>query len=316
MSQANLHKTPKPPLKERSCEIWAIGGGKGGTGKSFITSSIGSYLTTKGKSVVLIDADLGGANLHSFLGTKKPKISLSDFFEKKIPLEDIVHVNGHGKMGLVAGNLSSLETDRVKYTQRLKLFRHIKKLNADHVLIDLGAGSHFSTMDTFLLADRMSVVILPEVTSIENMYQFVKSVLFRKLCFSFKAHGLKDLLQNTWKARSDKGIKNMRELIDYMRKVSPHIREVIDSELSNFNINIIVNQARSSEDTELGYSIRSVLMKYLGINSRYAGHIDYDDAVWDCMRKRQPFMESYYSSSSASEIRKLTENLIAGRQAH
>ncbi len=54
-------------------EIWAIGGGKGGTGKSFLTSSIGRNLAQSGYRVTLIDADLGGANLHSFLKIRKPK---------------------------------------------------------------------------------------------------------------------------------------------------------------------------------------------------------------------------------------------------
>ena len=68
---------------ERSPEIWAIGGGKGGTGKSFIISSMANCLAMQGKKVVLIDADLGGANLHTFLGIDKPSLSLSDFFEKR-----------------------------------------------------------------------------------------------------------------------------------------------------------------------------------------------------------------------------------------
>ena len=66
-----------------SAEIWAIGGGKGGTGKSLITSGLAIYLADIGKKVTLIDADLGGANLHSILKIIKPKHSLTDFFEKK-----------------------------------------------------------------------------------------------------------------------------------------------------------------------------------------------------------------------------------------
>ena len=69
--------------QDKRCEIWAIGGGKGGTGKSFVTSSIGTHLASKGSKVVLIDADLGGANLHTLLGVSKPRNSLTDFFEKK-----------------------------------------------------------------------------------------------------------------------------------------------------------------------------------------------------------------------------------------
>jgi flagellar biosynthesis protein FlhG len=56
--------------------IWTIGGGKGGSGKSFITANIGICLSKLGVRVILIDADLGGANLHTFLGIPPPNLSL------------------------------------------------------------------------------------------------------------------------------------------------------------------------------------------------------------------------------------------------
>ena len=182
---------------ERSPEIWTIGGGKGGTGKSFIISSMGNCLALQDKKVVLIDADLGGANLHTFLGIDKPRISLTDFFEKKVPLPDIIVDSGVKNMGFLIGAIHSLSPDGIKYTQKLKLFRHIKQLNADYILIDLGAGSHFNTIDTFLLADKMIVVIVPEITAIENLYYFLKNAFFRQLINSFGDHGLKDVVQNT-----------------------------------------------------------------------------------------------------------------------
>ena len=99
---------------ERSPEIWTIGGGKGGTGKSFIISSVGNCLASQDKKVVLIDADLGGANLHTFLGIEKPRISLTDFFEKKVPLPDIIVDSGVKNMGFLIGAIHSLSPDGIK----------------------------------------------------------------------------------------------------------------------------------------------------------------------------------------------------------
>ncbi len=64
--------------------IWTIGGGKGGSGKSFITANIGICLSRLGAKVILIDADLGGANLHTFLGILPRNFSLSDFVKKRV----------------------------------------------------------------------------------------------------------------------------------------------------------------------------------------------------------------------------------------
>ena len=62
-------------------QVWAIGGGKGGTGKSWVTASLGMHLAQTGYHVVLVDGDLGGANLHTFLGLAPPPISLSDIIK-------------------------------------------------------------------------------------------------------------------------------------------------------------------------------------------------------------------------------------------
>ena len=67
-------------------EIWAVGGGKGGTGKSFMASSMAIQLAQTGHRVTLIDADIGGANLHSYFGMTHPRVTLTEFFEKKFLL--------------------------------------------------------------------------------------------------------------------------------------------------------------------------------------------------------------------------------------
>lgn len=66
--------------------IWAIGGGKGGVGKSFITANLAMLLAQQKKRVVAIDVDLGGANLHSFLGVKTPQKPFLIFWKKKLSL--------------------------------------------------------------------------------------------------------------------------------------------------------------------------------------------------------------------------------------
>ena len=298
---------------ERSPEIWTIGGGKGGTGKSFIISSMGNCLALQDKKVVLIDADLGGANLHTFLGIDKPRISLTDFFEKKVPLPDIIVDSGVKNMGFLIGAIHSLSPDGIKYTQKLKLFRHIKQLNADYILIDLGAGSHFNTIDTFLLADKMIVVIVPEITAIENLYYFLKNAFFRQLINSFGDHGLKDVVQNTWKNRREYDIKNLNQLIDYIKGLSKTMENIINRELSSFKTYIILNRISSSQEIMIGDSVKSICRKYFGLNANYVGYIEYDAIISRCINKRQPYMRTYPASRCAKEIERLTENLLEGR---
>jgi flagellar biosynthesis protein FlhG len=65
-------------------EIYPIGGGKGGVGKSFITASLGALIAKWGKKVVLIDLDLGASNLHTLLGMNSPRIGLNSFLNKTV----------------------------------------------------------------------------------------------------------------------------------------------------------------------------------------------------------------------------------------
>jgi len=297
----------------KSCEIIAVGGGKGGVGKSFVLSSIGMSLARKG-SVVMIDGDLGGANLHNFLGISRPGVSLTDFFEHKIPLPELIVDSGIENLGLLSGMIGTIGAESIKYAQKIKLFNHIRQLEADYILIDLGAGTHFNTIDTLLLADMMLLVITPEIVSIENMYNFLRNLFFRRLGVVLGSHGYRELTVTVWKKRKELGIKNFKQLVDHLRQVSPEVLKVIDSELENFKVNIVLNQARTNQDIIVGNSVKSVCMKFFGINALYSGYVEYDELVSRSVNQRQPYMTTYPSSRCAREIDRLTGNLLTDQQ--
>jgi len=300
---------------DKQCEIWAVGGGKGGTGKSFITSSVATQLALKGLRLVLIDADFGGANLHSFFGISRPKHSLSEFFEEKIPLSQIIVHSGISNMGLVTGALGSLDSENINYAQKQKLFRQIKSLDADYILIDLGAGSHINTLDTFLLADKMIVVTVPEVTAIENLYQFIKSVYFRKLKFFLGTFGLKEMVQEVWKNKAAHGIRNFSNLLDYLKKSSPDVHAAFEKEMSRFVVYIILNQVRRNTDILVGENLKSVCMKFLGLTAVYAGYTEYDEQVQKHINKKEPFMTHCRLSPIIREIEEITEHIMTGKKS-
>jgi flagellar biosynthesis protein FlhG len=296
--------------KVKEGEIWSIGGGKGGTGKTFITSSLGTYLAKKGRQVVLVDMDIGGANLHTFFGISRPQKSLTSFFEMGASLSDLVVPTEMANLSLISGDIHSMASDKITFSQKLKLFRQIMKLNAQTVLVDLGAGSHNNTLDTFLIADKMIVVLAPEVIAIENMYHFIKNSLFRKVKKTLKEYGFKEIVQHIWDQRQSYGIVNLKELIDYLRESFSYIGTILDHELSSFQIYLVLNMVRNNQDIQLGASIKSVMMKYLGIPIHYSGYVEYNDAVWKSVRERKPFMLNYLATGCAKEIEVLAENLI------
>jgi len=301
-------------MVKKEGKIWAIGGGKGGTGKTFVTSAMGTYIAGKGKRVILIDIDIGGANLHSFLGISRPKKSLTDFFEAGASLNKLAVKTGIDNMSLITGDIHSLASDNIKFTQKLKLFRHIMKLNKHYVIIDLGGGSHNNTIDTFLMADKKIVILEPEITSVENMYHFIKNALFRKLRMSLREYGFKDIVEQMWERREEYNIKSLRELMDCIRDNFSYVGDIIDKELSDFKLYLILNKIRSSDDILIGSSMKSIFMKYLGVDTKFVGFVEYDDSVWRSIRERRPFMLNYSLSRSAKEVEVFTENLLKGKE--
>jgi len=161
-------------------QIWAVGGGKGGTGKSLIVNGLALALAERGAQVILVDADYGGPNQHTYCGIRKPEANLGQFFEERRALAELAVDTGVPGFRLIPGNLDSASTDGITWAQKQKLFRHLRLLEADHVLLDLGAGSQYDTLDTFLLADVQVGVILPDALAIENFYLFVKTLKYRQ----------------------------------------------------------------------------------------------------------------------------------------
>ena len=188
MSEAQVIELPvssprvPTPKKVRARRVIAVGGGKGGIGKSLLSANLGIALARRGAKVVLADLDLGGANLHTCLGVPQPRGSLSDFIERRVAsLSELLVPTPHENLSLLSGAMDGLEAANPRHQQKSKLLRNLRNLDVDYVLLDLGAGTAFNVLDFFLVADTGIVVMLPEPTSIENAYRFIKSAFFRRL---------------------------------------------------------------------------------------------------------------------------------------
>jgi flagellar biosynthesis protein FlhG len=97
--------------------IWAVGGGKGGTGKSFVSASLAIALSKRGEEVVLIDADLGGPNLHTFLGMKETEMDLGHFITNRVSsLRETLILTPFEKLSLIKGTENVLFTANLNYT--------------------------------------------------------------------------------------------------------------------------------------------------------------------------------------------------------
>lgn len=294
----------------RQPHMIAVGGGKGGIGKSLISSNLALHLAKLGKRVVLLDADLGGANLHTCLGMSMPKTTLSDFISRRTEaLESIITPTGFDNLSLISGALDVLNAANPKYNEKMRLMSHLANLDTDCIVIDLGAGTGFHTLDFFLLANHGILATLPEPTSIENVYRFIKAVCYRRLQALQIELGLTGPIADALRERQERGLRAPAAILAQVARHSPDIAQSLREELDNLDLGLVINQARTPEEHLLGRSISEACRKYLGVKMRYLGAIPYDDAVWQAVRRRRPIMADAPTSHAAQHIRDIVQNL-------
>lgn len=292
----------------RSRRIIAVGGGKGGAGKSLLAANLGIFLSTLGKRVVLLDADLGGANLHTFVGVERPSVTLGDLFEKRVArVEDVVVETAIAGMGLVSGEGDPSWIANPRPAQKFRLLNQVQQLDVDYLVVDLGPGSGFNAIDFFLVADVGVLVVVPEPTSVENTYRFLKSAFLRRL----RRAGLPMDVAFAGGHAYEGGIPGPLDLYLKALPTDAGLAEKILQEIHAFRPKIVVNQTRAKSDLDLGPALVSAARRRLGLTIDYLGHLEHDDAVWLAVRKRRPLLVEHPESRVAKGIERVTRRLLA-----
>ncbi len=297
-------KTPGP----RARRILSVGGGKGGIGKSLISANLAIALARRGKRVVLVDADLGGANLHTTLGLDLPRGTLSDFIDRKVErLEDVVTPTGIPNLGLVSGALDSLEAATPKHAQKMRLLRHVQALDVDYAILDLGAGTHTNVLDFFLVSDHGILVLVPEPTAVENAYRFVKAAFWRRVRNVSQVFGYEALLRQVMDGAS---FRSPVELVASVVERDPEAGANLARQLAAFRPRLVVNQVRSQQDAEMGHAVVAAWRKYFGLEMDYLGAIAYDDEMWRAVRHRRPLLVDRPEVPAGQAFERIAERLL------
>ena len=289
--------------------IWAIGGGKGGTGKSFVAANLGLHLASLDRDVVLVDTDLGAPNLHTLLGIKPSHPDLGDFLTGTLPtLEAAALPTPFRNLRLVKGSENILFIANINHYRKLRLLRQVRQLETSNVILDLGTGSSYNTLDFFLSANPGIVVTTPEPTSIENTYLFLKSCIMRVLKLYMDHYKIRELHQKML----DQIEKNSQSLYSFFKNLMETDRSygtILYRALRTFRPCLVMNKARGEEDVRLGRSVADVARKYLLIDIKYLGAIPYDEEVPGSLRALRPYYPDHRNSAAAKAIRQMSEEL-------
>ncbi|MBW1991943.1 MAG: P-loop NTPase [Deltaproteobacteria bacterium] len=295
-----------------SKKLWAIGGGKGGIGKSVFTLGLAISLARRGKRIILVDADLGGANLHTLMGVRYPPHTLEDFLlTRGGRLEDIIIETQIEGIGLICGADDILGAANPTYAQKVRLLHQIEHLPADLVLLDLGAGTSYNVLDFFNCSPGKICLLTNQATAIQNVYGFIKSGLYRQISREFaKDPEVLDLLLQTDLKDSQDGMESVHDILVRLQEASPEKYHRLQQLLSDFRLYLVVNMVKEERDFQAALIIEKVCASFLSLKTRLLGRLSYDPVVEDAVNQMMPFPLKQERSRAARDLEKIAQLLL------
>jgi flagellar biosynthesis protein FlhG len=283
--------------------IIAIGGAKGGIGKSLMAANLGVHLAAQGKRTVLVDLDLGAANLHLYLGIWSLPAKIDDFLKKRVnSIYDIVIPTKYNA-DLIGGGGGSLGTANIHFSRKLKLLRALKRIQADYVIFDLGGSTTFNILDFYLAADVGLVMTTCDPVSYLDAYTFIKMSLFRKLSRLFgnesehrkeRDQALTRLIDDFLLSSNSKQPRYIEDLLATIASERPDKLDFITNIISAFQPKILINMAdERSNAPALAQRLKKVSHKVLSIDAQFIGTLPFSREIQTSAQRLVPHVAHY-----------------------
>jgi flagellar biosynthesis protein FlhG len=283
--------------------IWPVAGGKGGTGKSTLTANMGVALSLLGYKVIIVDGDLGGADLHLFFDQVSPPRSLGTFLTREVDtLQDVLLPTPNENLRIICGGSELVGMANLSYAAKAKLIRHIRSLDADFVLIDLGAGSAYNTLDIFTLSEAGIIVTTPEPQARVDAYGFLKNTVYRKLkrLFAKDEEAAETIAAFAREAGRKSG--RIEDLVDRLTATDAEAGERARQMLADYRPKLILNRVRSKRHIDEVHRFAQLVRQYLSTEVEYVGYVRNDDKILDACEKRRPVVLHSPKSSAATDL--------------
>lgn len=302
--------------------IISIGGGKGGVGKSVVSSNLAVALAREGRRTILVDADLGAANQHTLFGLGGKIPTLHTFLNHDVQrLEDTLVPTGITNLKLIAGTSATPGAANIPHQQKLKLIRSLGQLDAQVILIDVGAGTSFNVLDLYLASDLRLMVLTPQLTSLQNGYAFMKSAVHRMMKQTANSPERKELCQPLLDAGETAKLSTH---LDALEKQDPGYAEMLRCRLQNFGAQVIGNQLDANADKNTIRAISKMLSDYLGVEAPLMGMVPLSADIRNSINQRSPYLTQEHVDPAIDRMfRSMVDTLLgadverlrAGRKA-
>ncbi|MBT5027665.1 MAG: P-loop NTPase [Nitrospinaceae bacterium] len=272
--------------------IIAVGGGKGGIGKSVVCTNLAAGMALSGQKVILVDTDFGASNLHALLGISNPEHGFQDFFDPEIPNPSSLLLNtGISNLKFVSGAGDNPGSANIGSDKIAAIIDSIKKLEADTILLDLGPGTNYNVIDFFNISTQGVVLTTPEMTSIMKTFSFIRSALFRRISVAFQdVPEIQKMVDHSNPDNADMESYTTGLLRSRFEESFPDHLEKFKSLINDFTPGLVVNRVRNRKDLMAGNNLLKLVKKFLEVEVTYLGYIIDSDRVRDSIDEMIPFL--------------------------
>ena len=290
--------------------LLAVGGGRGGVGKSLVAQNLAVYFAQLGKSVALVDCDPTGANLHTQFGLAalSHPIPLEGSLEELTKALVPTSVPG---LSILPGPHDAIEPPlQLRAGRKSRWLARLRSLPVDYLVVDVGPGHAHFAVDLMLAADFAICVTVPEPPAIEATYRFVRAAYRRRLRRSL----IKDRFRLGLVDRATKEIGRLPsplELIRALQKIDRGLAELAWAEAKRMHLYLAVNQTRVRTDMELPSSMSALCLRHYGVALDELGWVENDDTVWLSVRRRKPLLVDSPTSKAARNIERIARRVVA-----
>ena len=265
--------------------IIPIASGKGGVGKSLVSANLGIAFAQAGQRVVLADLDLGASNLHLVLGHHAPQMGIGTYLNNtKSDFNDVIVETDIRGLRFIPGDNEIPGTANLSSFQRKALVRRLLALaeDTDILVLDLGAGTHQSILDFFLLSNQGIVVSAPAVTAVLNAYVFLKNTVFRLMFNSCSKGSPARVLLEKIRKEGAQGHQKLYipKMLPEIKKIDPESYDKFIERLEMLRPRLIMNMVDEPKNADVAMKIRRSCEEYLDLKIEHMGII-YRDTIQD-----------------------------------
>ncbi|MFQ3547229.1 MAG: P-loop NTPase [Termitinemataceae bacterium] len=295
-----------------------VASGKGGVGKSIVAANLAVALALHGKTTILVDLDLGASNLHTLLGIKNRYNGIGAFvYRQETSLEALLKETEISHLFFIPGDTLLPGTANMDFFVKQKIIRLLYQLPADYIIMDLGAGSAYNTVDFFLSSSSGLIVTIGESTAILNAYSFLKTLLYRALQRSFPPRSPARGTITTFFSKKIEGTSETFPVLEQqlLSSFGQEAQKAIE-QVKGLYPRIILNMSDGPQDLQIGIRLREIAAKNLRLGLEYIACLPRDPAVIQSVAVRRPVLLLAPDCPFSSHLRALADRLIAHPEPH